>query len=59
MFSSKDKTNLFYKRIERSKFAAQGGPTRFFGYKCKMVRGLDNMSQVYEVYFPQLIKDAT
>ena len=44
MCYSKDKTNLFYKKVERSKFTTDEGVIRFFGYKCKMVRDLSNVS---------------
>ena len=44
MCNSKDKINLFYYRIERSKFMQKDNILRYFGYKCKMVRDLTNPS---------------
>ena len=44
--NSKDKTHLFYKRIETSRLkeTTRTGIVRFFGYKTKMVRDINNNS---------------
>ena len=44
--NTKDKSHLFYKRIEKSKYCeiTKTGIINFFGYKTKMVRDINNTS---------------
>ena len=53
----KDKSSLYYNRIDRIFKAEPGTLHELFGYKCKLIRDIREENKLYEVVTPILIQE--